>query len=219
MKKIFIGITVLLSLSTFGQTDKIYYKDIVDNCIENLNTQINQAWKDKENDKAKTLFDSLVNTCLKGKYLSNYNFKTIENKIISTDKIGKPIILLTSATWCAPCWGEIPTLNKLAEKYDGEIEIIVLFWNQKKDLKKMSSQYDKRIHLIPSDSEPIDKSTILISGFNHKLDYPAVYLIDKYKKILDLTRGAAYPNEKIGWEEVNRINEKKMTEFISPIIK
>ena len=218
MRKLFFAIGILISLNSWSQTtEKIYYKDVVDNCIENLNKQINQAWKDKENEKAKALFDSLINTCIKGKYLSNYDFKTIKKKIISTEEIKKPIVLLTSATWCGPCWGEIPTLNKLAKKYDGEIEFIVLFWNKKKDLKKMAAQYDKRIHLIPSESEPVDKSSIKISGFNHKLDYPAAYLIDKDKKILGLTRGAAYPTKDMNWDKVNEINEKKLTEFIKPI--
>ena len=83
----------------------------------------------------------------------------------------------------------------------------------------MAGKYDKRIHLIPSENEPIDKSSIMISGFNHKLDYPAAYLIDKDKKIIDLTRGAAFPSDKMTWEEANEINEKKLTEFISPLIK
>lgn len=220
MRKLFFAIGILISLNSWSQTtEKIYYKDVVDNCIDDLNKQINQAWKDKENEKARALFDSLVNNCIKGKYLSNYDFKTIKNKTISTEQINKPILLLTSATWCGPCWGEIPTLNKLAKKYDGKIEFIVLFWNRKVDLKKMASQYDKRINLIPSESEPIDKSSIMISGFNHKLDYPTAYLIDKNKKILNLTRGAASPSKDMDWDEVNEINEKKLTEFIEPIME
>ncbi|WP_417801114.1 TlpA family protein disulfide reductase [Tenacibaculum sp.] len=220
MRKLFFILGFLTSLNSYSQTtEKIYYKDIVGNCIEDLNKQINQAWKDKENKKAIKLFDSLVNNCIKGKYLSNYDFKTIKNKTISTGKINTPIVLLTSANWCGPCWGEIPTLNKLAQKYDGQIEFIVLFWNKKKDLRKMASKYDKRIHLIPSKTEPLDKSSILINGFNHKLDYPAAYLIDEHKKILDMTRGAAFPNKNMGWGKVNKINEKKLTEFIKPVTK
>ncbi|MBA6316923.1 thioredoxin family protein [Cellulophaga baltica] len=220
MKQTLLILTLTFTVQFYAQTDgKTYYKDVVENCVEDLNKQINQAWADKENEKAKKLFEQLIDDCIKGKYLSNYDFKTIKKDIISTDKIDKPILLLTSATWCAPCWGEIPTLNKLAEKYDGELELIVLFWNKKKDLKKMAGKYDMRIHLIPSENEPTDKSSIMISEFNHKLDYPAAYLIDKDKKIIDLTRGAAFPSDKMTWEEANDINEKKMTEFISPIIK
>ena len=220
MKQILLIITILISIQTYSQTtEKVFYKDIVDDCVENLNRQINQAWADKENEKAKELFEQLINDCIQGKYLSNYDFKNIEKDIISTDEIDKPILLVTSATWCAPCWGEIPTLNKLAKKYDGEIELIVLFWNKKKDLKKMSKKYDERIHLIPSENEPTDKSSIMISGFNHKLDYPAAYLIDKDKKILDLTRGAAFPSKEMSWDEANEINEKKLTKFIKPVTK
>ena len=220
MKQILLILTISLTIQTYSQTtEKVFYKDVVDDCVENLNQQINQAWADKENEKAKKLFEQLINECIKGKYLSNYDFKDIKKDIVSTDKIEKPILLLTSATWCAPCWGEIPTLNKLAKKYDGEIELIVLFWNKKKDLKKMAKKYDKRIHLIPSENEPTDKSSIMISGFNHKLDYPAAYLIDKDKKIIDLTRGAAFPSDKMSWDEANEINEKKLTEFIEPVTK
>lgn len=220
MKQILVISILTFAVQCFSQTtEKIYYKDVVNSCVDDLNKQINQAWADKENKKAQNLFQDLINECIKGKYLSNYHFKTFKKEIISTDRIEKPILLLTSATWCAPCWGEIPTLNKFAKKYEGELELIVLFWNKKKDLKKMAGKYDQRIHLIPSEDEPTDKSTIMISGFNHKLDYPTAYLIDNDKKIIDLTRGAAFPSDKMTWEEANEINEKKLTEFIKPIIK
>ncbi|PHQ30317.1 hypothetical protein [Leeuwenhoekiella nanhaiensis] len=58
----------------------------------------------------------------------------------------------------------------------------------------------------------------MISGFNNKLDYPAAYLIDKNKKIIDLIRGSAFPSANMTWDEVNKINEKKLAEFISPIL-
>lgn len=220
MKQTLLIFSLTFTIQFYAQSDgKTYYKDVVEDCIEELNEQIQLAWANKENEKAKKLFQQVIDDCVKGKYLSNYNFKTIERKIIKTDEIDKPILLMTSATWCPPCWGEIPTLNKLAVKYEKDLQIIVLFWNKRKDLKKMAANYDKRIHLIPSEEEPIDDSTIMISGFIHKLDYPAAYLIGKNKSILDLTRGAAFPSDKMTWEEANNINETKLTKFLSPIVK
>jgi thiol-disulfide isomerase/thioredoxin len=205
--------------SVKSQSEKEYYKDAVDDCIKNLNQQSRDAFLvKKDNDLGRTLFDSLVNNCVKGKYLSNYSFKTYNKKTIQTDQVSKPILLLTSATWCAPCWAEIPTLNKLAEEYSNDIQFIVLFADQKRNLKKMAAKYDSNIWLIPSINRPTDKWSVRISGFNHLLDYPTGYLINTDKKILDLTSGAAYPNDNMTWDQANEINEKKLRSFIEPVL-
>lgn len=220
MKRILLLVLIsFLAIQLKAQTQKEYYKDVVDNCVKELNQKSNEAFMvTKDFELGRALFDSLVNSCIKGKFLSNYTFRTYDKRTFETDNIDKPIILVTSATWCAPCWGEIPTLNKLANEYSNEFQIIVMFADQKNKLKKMAAKYDDSIWLVPSDNAPSDNSSLRISGFNHVIDFPTAYLINSNKQILDVSRGAAFPNDNMTWEKANEINEKKLRTFIEPII-
>ncbi len=205
MKRLLLVLALIAVSKTFAQK-KIYYKDIVDDCIA---TSSNDA----------AMLDDIVYNCIRDKYISNYDFTSIDGKTISTDKIEKPIVLLTAATWCAPCWGEIPALNKLVEKYNDKVEFIMLFWDKDEGVKRMAKKLDKRIFLVPSKEKLSDRSSIRISGFIHKLDYPSAYLITGKKKILDFKRGALSPTKKMGWDEVNEVNEKELEAFIKPVVK
>ncbi|CAM1346704.1 TlpA family protein disulfide reductase [Tenacibaculum insulae] len=204
MKKIVLFLTLLLATQSFSQK-KIYYKDIVDDCISIAS-----------NDAA--MLDDVVYNCIKDKYISNYDFTSITGETISTDKIEVPIVLLTAATWCAPCWGEIPALNKMVEKYDGKVKFIMLFWDMEKGVERMAKKLDKRIFLVPSKEKMANKSSIKVSGFIHKLDYPSAYLINSKKRILDFKRGALSPTKEMGWDEVNKTNEEELDTFIKAVL-
>lgn len=39
---------------------------------------------------------------------------------------GKPVLLNLWATWCAPCVGEMPTLDALAESLDGKVQVLTI---------------------------------------------------------------------------------------------
>lgn len=205
MKNLVFVITLLITSQSFSQ-QKIYYKDIVEDCVSVLN-----------NDAA--LLDDIVYNCIKDKYISNYDFTSINGETISTDNIDIPIVLLAAATWCAPCWGEIPALNKMVEKYDGKVKFIMLFWDTEKGAKRMAKKLDERIFLVAAKSENENRSSIRTSGFIHKLDYPSAYLINDKKRILDFKRGALSPTKEMGWDEVNQINEKELNEFIKAVIQ
>ncbi|QXP74613.1 thioredoxin family protein [Tenacibaculum sp. HL-MS23] len=205
MRKLLLLLTLLLVTKSFSQK-KIYYKDIVDDCISIAS-----------NDAA--MLDDIVYNCIKDKYISNYDFTSITGETISTDKIDTPIVLLAAATWCAPCWGEIPALNKMVEKYDGKVKFIMLFWDLEAGVERMAKKLDKRIFLVPSKEKNGNRSSIRTAGFIHKLDYPSAYLITSSKKILNFKRGAVSPTKEMGWDEVNAINEKELDAFISPVIE
>ena len=204
MKRLLLVLALIAVSKTFAQK-KIYYKDIVDDCIA---TSSNDA----------AMLDDIVYNCIRDKYISNYDFTSIDGKTISTDKIEVPIVLLTAATWCAPCWGEIPALNKMVEKYDGKVKFIMLFWDMEKGVERMAKKLDKRIFLVPSKEKMANKSSIKVSGFIHKLDYPSAYLINSKKRILDFKRGALSPTKEIGWDEVNKTNEEELDTFIKAVL-
>ncbi|MBE7630017.1 TlpA family protein disulfide reductase [Tenacibaculum piscium] len=205
MNKIVLILTLLLATQGFSQK-RIYYKDIVEECISTAS-----------NDAA--MLDDVVYNCIKDKYISNYNFTSIKGETISTDAIDTPIVLLAAATWCAPCWGEIPALNKMVEKYDGKVTFIMLFSDLEKGVTRMAEKLDKRIFLVPSKEKLENRSSLKVAGFIHKLDYPSAYLITDNKRILDFKRGALSPTKKMGWDEVNKINEQELDEFIKAVIK
>ncbi|WGH76419.1 thioredoxin family protein [Tenacibaculum tangerinum] len=199
MNKLFFVLMCFLTGITFSQ-NKTYYNFAVNNCVEES-------------------AEVLIYKCIKGSYLLNYNFTTMESETVSTDKIKKPIVLIANATWSAPCWGDVPTLNKMVEKYHNKLEFIVIFWDKEAKVKRMAEKLDDRIKLIPArEIDKVKKGYLDISGFVHKLDYPTAYLIDKQKQFVNVKRGAATPTKEVGWDEVNEINTKNFEDFLSPIL-
>ncbi|MBA6155278.1 hypothetical protein H3Z83_01885 [Tenacibaculum sp. S7007] len=205
MKNLLLVLMLFSALQSFSQK-KIYYKDIVDDCISVAS-----------NDAA--VLDDIVYNCIRDKYISNYDFTSIDGKTISTNQIKKPIMLFAASSRYAPFRGEIPAINKIVEKYNDKVEFIMLFWDDEAAVKKVSDKLDKRIALVASKEKMKDRSSLNVSGFIHKLDYPSAYLISSNKRILDFKRGALAPSKKMGWDEVNKINEEKLEAFIQPILK
>jgi thiol-disulfide isomerase/thioredoxin len=81
------------------------------------------------------LFDTLVETKLKGTYIDNFKFLNLKDKTVALYDFKKPVYLLTYASWCVPGKGEIPALNELAKKYQDKIDFAIFFWIQNKKLK------------------------------------------------------------------------------------
>lgn len=64
------------------------------------------------------------------------------NEIIES---GKPVVIDFWATWCGPCVGMAPTIDKLAEEYEGKVVIGKYNVDEEGDL---STQY--RIMSLPT---------------------------------------------------------------------
>lgn len=220
MRFIFSLLLALLSLTVFSQKQKVYYRNGIKSCIEKERKKVNEAILIKKDYKlGDKLFKSLVEKCIKDKYFVDYNFKTIDNKNIDIGSLYKPILIITSATWCKPCSNEISALNKVVEKHHDAVEFVVLFWDKKEDIKAKALRYNKKINLIPATTKQVDSTSLSINGFNHKLGFPAAYLIHLDKRIIDFYKGTPSTSKYLNKENANQFNEKKLLEFIKPYIK
>jgi len=110
--------------------------------------------------------------------VSNFQFKTIDNKILDLSQFsGKVIIVDFWATWCPPCTKEIPHFIELQEKYKNEVQFIGLNVGEKESeikefIKSMGINY-----IIGYSNENIEKSFGGISGL------PTTFIIGKDGKI------------------------------------
>ncbi len=198
MRRLVTLALIVVTSSMFAQ--RTYYNQAVNSCADKSS-------------------EELINKCIKDSYLLNYDFTTDKNEVISTKKIKKPIVLIAAATWSAPCFGQIPALNKMVEKYNEQVEFVMIFWDKKDKISRMQEKLDDRIVLVPaSESDKVEKGNLDISGFVHKLDYPTAYLIDKTKKFVDVKRGAIIPNKKITKDQATSINVSELEAFISQVV-
>lgn len=198
MKKLILAFAFVLSAASFAQ-EKVYYNLAVNNCKE----------KNSED---------MIKKCLIGSYLLNYDFKTIDGQNISTNKIKKPIVLIAASTRFAPCWGQLPALNKMVEKYGEKLEFLMIFKDNEAGIKRMAEKLDKNIKLIPPTKELENKAHTESYGFVHKLDYPTVYLIGKNKKFLNIKRGAEVPSKTMKWDAVTEKNTADLEAFFAPVL-
>lgn len=197
MKRIIFLLTVFITVSLSAQS-KRYYNMAINSCKE-------------ESSK------SMINKCIIGSYLLNYDFKTIDDKTVSTDKIKKPIILIAASTHSAPCWGDVPAINKMVEKYADKVEFLMILKGDKNGTDKMIKKLDKRVQLIPP-TKKLENGHIESYGFVHKLDYPTTYLIGLDKKFLNVRRGAAIPSKKMNWDAVTEKNSAELEAFLIPVL-
>lgn len=194
MKRLVILLMVVLTSSVFAQ--KKYYNQAVNSCADKSS-------------------DELINKCIKDSYLLNYDFKTDEDKVVSTKNIKKPIVIIAAAGWSAPCYGQIPALNEMVDIYHDDVEFIMIFWDKKDKIGRFKEKVDPRVVLVPAgEADKVAKGNLDISGFVHKLDYPTAYLIDKSKKFVDVKRGAAIPSKTVTKEQANETNADELEAFI-----
>jgi thiol-disulfide isomerase/thioredoxin len=165
----------------------------------------------------KTLFDSLVHNHLIGTKFDNFSFKRIHQKRLYLNSIKKPVYLLTYSSWCVPSKGEIPALNKLAKKYEKDIQIVVVFWDRKRDMKKLAQKFSWRIEVCYA-HETYNKDCYLVSTLKHTLGIPTTFLIDEGMNLIDIRRGGINPGPKTTYAASFKLNYDKFYDGISALL-
>ena len=82
--------------------------------------------------------------------IKGIKFQDIDGKIVDLgDLKGKVIFLNFWATWCPPCRAEMPSINKLYQRYKKDPHIVFIFADADGDLKKSVKFMQNRKYEFP----------------------------------------------------------------------
>lgn len=104
-----------------------------------------------------------------------------------SDYQGKKVLLNFWATWCGPCVGEMPALQKLSEEYPDDL--VVLAVNSGEDEKTVKQFTDKNGYTFPIALDIELKIGNLYPGVMQGIPYTVI--IDEEGTIVEESTGAA----------------------------
>lgn len=175
------------SFSNYAQDSIVYFSDAVKRNIKPYRLATFAANDKKNFEEGKRLFDSLVQYKLNGTRFDDFTIKGYKSKKVILNKIKKTILLVTYASWCVRNKGDAPALNELANKYANDLQIVIVFWDKRKNLKKIVNQFNSKIKVCYA-NEAYRNDVKIVSSLKHTLGLPAAFMIDENKKVINIDR-------------------------------
>lgn len=176
---------ILLASFSYSQDTISYFSDAVKNNISSYAKASNKAYEKRNIREGKDLFDSLVKNKLVGTKFDNFNLKVYKSKNVKLNRIDKPIFIITYASWCVITKGEIPALNILAKEHRDDMQIIVIFWDKKSDIKNIANKFSDDIKVCYA-NENYANDSHLIASIKHSLGFPTSLFIDENKNVVSI---------------------------------
>jgi thiol-disulfide isomerase/thioredoxin len=198
-------LSFLLSFSSNYSQDSIaYFSDALRLNINSYNAASNRAFENKDFNEGKRLFDSLVQYKLIGTRFDDFTVKGYN-----------PILLVTYASWCILNKGDAPALNELAKKYPDDLQIVIIFWDKKQNLKKIANQFSNAIKICYA-NESYANDFRIIATLKHTLGIPTVFFIDENKKVVNINRVKNHYKPKISFDTALTISYDLFDQMINP---
>ena len=220
MKKLYFVITILLfSVSSFSQDEEITigFSDALKAHLKKYNIQSDIAYNNNNKQKGQILFDSLVSHHLVGTQFEDYTLKSFEKRKIKLSSFKKPVFILTYASWCIPSKGEIPALNKLAQKYAKDVKFVILFWDKKYQVKKIARKFNHNITVCYA-HETYKNDAMVVAHLKHTLGFPTSYFLDQNLKVVNIKRGGAQPDKKSSYVKAYTMNYNIFREGLGSLL-
>lgn len=218
MRKLYaILIGFLFIFSGNSQENKGDFAIAIKTHIKKYNKECDLAYANKDTEKAQILFDSLVINHLIGTTFEDYTLKSFGKKRLKLSSFHKPIFILTYASWCIPTQGEIPALNKLAQKYSKDVQFVILFWDKKVDVKKIALKFNHNISVCYA-NESYKNDANIVSNLKHTLGFPTSYFLDENLKVINIKRGGAQPDSNSTYVKAYALNYNSFREGLSSLL-
>ncbi len=190
MRLILLAAFGSLSMSAFCQSETITFHDALKPHLKKYNVQSDIVYESGDIGKGQALFDSLVHNYLVGSRFHDYSLKKAGGGKVKLGKIKKPVFLITYASWCVLNKGEIGALNKLSRKYGKDIEIVVLFWDTKENVRKVGRKFKGKVKVCYA-NEAYRNDLKIVSTLKHTLGFPTSYFLSSNLEVIDIKRGGA----------------------------
>ncbi|MCF6307236.1 MAG: TlpA family protein disulfide reductase [Flavobacteriaceae bacterium] len=194
-KLLYLFLLISFSALTQNLEPRNLFSKVIGDNIKTYRAKSQEAYTDSDFERADFLFDSLINNIVNGSYLDNFKVRKLSGRKIELYDFDKPVFLMTYASWCSPGSGEIPALNEIAKKHHKEIDFVILFWDEKSNVKKATKDYNKHITIVYVD-EKENTNDHIVETMKHSLGFPTSFFINEDKMIQDVRRGVLhYYNE------------------------
>lgn len=216
MKNIYT-ILILFAFCNFTNAQDTDFNTAIKSHIKKYNIQSDIAHENKETEKAQILFDSLVANHLVGTKFEDFKFKSFGSKKVKLSSYNKPIFILTYASWCIPSKGEIPALNKLAQKYADDVKFIILFWDKKNNIKGIARKFNHNISVCYANESYKNDATI-VSNLKHTLGFPTSYFLDQNLRVVNIKRGGAQPHSNSSYVKAYTMNYNAFREGLGSLL-
>ncbi|WP_461791434.1 TlpA family protein disulfide reductase [Pedobacter sp.] len=129
------------------------------------------------------------------------SFKDQAGKTITLNELkGKVVFINFWATWCPPCLAEMPSINKLYEKYKSNSDVVFLLIDADSNFEKSLAYMKARSYALPVYQMNSSVPEQLFAG-----SLPTTIVFDKQGRLSFKHEGAA------------NYNSKKFVEFIGQL--
>lgn len=123
--------------------------------------------------------------------LAGIRFKDKTGKTLDLGNLkGKVVFLNFWATWCPPCLAEMPSIDKLYEKFKDDDNFVFIFVDADSDLLKAQKFMDRRKYRLPLYEVASEIPESIFKG-----SLPTTVVIDKQGRISYNEEGAANYND------------------------
>jgi thiol-disulfide isomerase/thioredoxin len=218
VRKLLLLLLLCSFATNYSQDSDSFFSDALRLNINKYNIASNIAFEKKDFVEGKRLFDSLVRYNLVGTKFDDFSLQTYNSKAVKLNTINKPVYLITYASWCVLNDGDIPALNKLSKEYKNDVQIVVLFWDKKENIKKLAEKFDKEIKVCYADDRSNNDFPI-IATLKHTLGLPTSYFLDENKKVVTIERIVSEYNPQSTQESSLALSYDRFNNTISGSIK
>lgn len=214
IRKLLSLLFLLYFSATYSQDSIAYFSDVLRLNINQYNKESNYAFEKKDFIEGQRIFDSLVHYKLKGTQFDDFTVKEYYSKKVKLNKIFKPVFIITFASWCFIDKGDAPALNKLAKEHRDDLQIVVLFWDKKHNIKKIAHKFNNVIKICYANENYANDSHI-IAILKHTLGFPTSFFIDENKKVVSINRIKNQYKPRTSFAEALSISYEKYSKVIN----